>query len=61
MPKPAAENETTSLREMCMLVRNNKHFRQIIMDAKPNMRRAVYYQLAPLLLFKAKPYILLVR
>jgi hypothetical protein len=58
---PASEVPKTSLREMCLLIRSNKQFRRIILDAKPLMRRAVYDQLAPLLSFKAKPYFLLIR
>lgn len=42
-------------------VHDNKHFKQIILNVKPGMRRAVYEQLSPMLKFKPKPYILLIK
>jgi hypothetical protein len=52
-------SETTSLREMAKAVKDNRQFRAILRSAKPAFRRAVYDQLAPLMKFKVKPYLLL--
>lgn len=39
-------------------VRDNPQFRDILKQAAPNMRRAVYDRIKPYLRFKPKPYFL---
>jgi hypothetical protein len=48
-----------SLKNMANRIHDNHGMRAAIRDASPHLRRAVYDQLAPLMKFKVKPYLLL--
>lgn len=55
-----AEQKTVEAIKLKMLARQitgNEHFEAILADAKPAMRRAVYEQIKPHVLFKPKAFI----
>ena len=47
------------LRLMARLVRNDAHFRQVLMDSDPCLREQVYNEIKPHLRFTPKPFWLL--
>jgi hypothetical protein len=48
--------EVEQIRSLAKQIRNSKHFKTILRDARPEMRRGVYDLLAPLLVFDVAPF-----
>jgi hypothetical protein len=53
--------EVEQIRTLAKQIRNSKHFKTILRDARPEMRRGVYDIIAPLLGFDVAPFDKLMR
>jgi len=48
--------EAEQIKVLAKKIRNTKHFRAILQDARPDLREEVYDLVAPLLEFQPPPY-----
>ena len=48
--------EVEQIKVLAKKIRNTKHFRVILKDARPDLREEIYELLVPLLLFNPPPY-----
>jgi hypothetical protein len=48
--------EVEQIKVLAQKIRNTKHFRAILKDARPDLREEVYDLIAPLLEFKPPPF-----
>jgi hypothetical protein len=60
-PKGSENKELDYMKSLAGMVRDNAHFRQVLQDANPALRRQVYEHIKPHLKFKPKPYFLLMK